>query len=143
MKLWMRLMAAMLIIAVLPVIFLTRYATNYFHIFTRRAQEEQMSQAGWMITELFRSVQDPEERQRLMEGYSARSGRRYRFYDPDLNVILDAGAIGEVSFENNRDVRQALESGGPAARWWIRPDRSQLFYFVSVPLKDDQERVLG
>jgi len=143
MKLWMRLMAAMLVIAVLPVVFLTRYATNYFHLFTRQAQEEQMSQAGWMITELFRAVPEPEERQRLMEGYSTRSGRRYRFYDTDLNVILDAGDVGEVSFENNRDVRQSLASGGTAARWWIRPDRSRLFYYVSVPLKDEEGTVLG
>ncbi|GEM_PF-3508117 len=143
MKLWMRLMAAMLLIAVLPVVFLTRYATNYFHLFTRQAQEEQMSQAGWMVTELFRSVPDPDERQRLMEGYSTRSGRRYRFYDPERNVVLDAGKIGQVSFEHNRDVQQAFESGGTSARWWIRPDRSQLFYYVSVPLKDEEGTVMG
>jgi signal transduction histidine kinase len=143
MKLWMQLMAAMLLVAVLPVVFLTRYATTYFHYFTREAQEEQMSQAGMMVTELFRSVPDATERRKLLEAYSARSGRRYRFYDSDSTLLLDVGDLGEIDFGDNRDVARALESGGPSARWWLRPDRSSLFYFVSVPLKNEDGDVLG
>jgi signal transduction histidine kinase len=143
MKLGIKLLALLLAVAVLPVLFLTRYGTSYFHQFTKSMQEAQMEQAARLVGELHLTVSDPEQRQLVMDTYAKYSGRRYRFYDATGEVNLDAGEVGDVDFGENNDVKQAFETGEYSARWWLMPDRSRLYFFTSIPVMDVDGHVLG
>lgn len=143
MKLWMKLFLSLLVVAVLPTWFLSRYAHSTFHHFSKQGQEEQMAQAAHLLGEMFRSVTDPAERERVLSAHAERAGRRLRYYDPEGRLLFDAGDVGEIDFGGNPDVRKVLETRRYAARWWLKPDRSRLYYFAAVPVPDNSGELIG
>ena len=143
MKLGLKLLAALLLLAVVPVLFVSRYATSYFHHYTKTAQEEWMAQSARVVGGLFQHVEDADARREVVRDFAEVSGRRYRVFDAEGALILDEGDVGEVAFGDNADVAEVLRTGAYAARWWIRPDRSRLFYFTAVPIHNPGGELLG
>lgn len=143
MKLWMKLFLVLLLVSILPTWLLSRYARSYFHVFTRRVQEEQMAQTGrWMGT-LHREVTSAAEREALMRAHAADSGRRLRFFDAAGNLQFDSGERDPLFFDDNAEVKKAAATGKYAARWWLMPDRSRLYYFAAVPAFDGEGQLIG
>jgi signal transduction histidine kinase len=143
MKMALKLLIALLLLAVVPVLWVSRYATTDFHGFTKRDQEQKMADASRVVGELFRSVPDAEGRRAVIAAFAKDSGRRHRFFNAAGEVVLDEGDVGEVDFAGDPEVQKALQTGEYAARWWLHPDRSRLYYFVAVPILDADGECLG
>ncbi|MDA3875176.1 MAG: ATP-binding protein [Kiritimatiellae bacterium] len=143
MKLWMKLFLSLLVVAVLPTWFLSRYARSTFHHFSKQGQEEQMAQAAHLLGELFRSVSADDERERVLTAHAERAGRRLRYFDPEGRLLFDVGDVGEIDVGENPDVQKVLDTRRYAARWWLKPDHSRLYYFSSVPVLDDSGEFVG
>lgn len=143
MKLWMKLFLALLLVSVLPTWLLSRYASSYFHLFTRKVQEEQMAQTGRWMGRLFGEVSVAEERKAVLDAHAADSGRRLRYFNAAGDLVYDSGEQEVLFFAENPDVKKALATGHYAARWWLMPDRSRLYYFSAMPAFDAQGDLIG
>lgn len=143
MKLWMKLFLVLLMVSVIPTWLLSRYASSYFHLFTRKVQEEQMAKTGRWMGYLYREVTDDAEREAVFNAHAADAARRLRFFDDTGRLVYDSGEDVVLFFDDNPDVTKAIVTGKYAARWWLLPDRSRLYYFTSVPAFDPEGRLIG
>ena len=143
MKLWMKLFLLLLMVSVIPTWLLSRYASSYFHLFTRKVQEEQMAKTGRWMGYLYREVHSDAEREAVLNAHAVDAGRRLRFFDATGELVYDSGEDVVLFFDGNPDVTKAIVSGKYAARWWLLPDRSRLYYFSAVPAFDGEGRLIG
>ncbi|MGA0332632.1 MAG: sensor histidine kinase [Kiritimatiellia bacterium] len=143
MKLWQKLFLALMLVSVLPIWFLSRYASSFFHHFTRNVQEEQMAQTGRWAGSLFREISSETEREKVLAAYAGDSGRRLRYFSSRGELLYDSGETEPVFFDGNAEVSRAIATQKYAARWWLKPDRSHLYYFTAVPVFDEQGELLG
>lgn len=102
-----------------------------------------MTQAAHLVGEVFQTVTDADEREQVLTAHAERAGRRLRYFDSGGRLLFDAGDVGEIDVGDNPDVQKVLDTRRYAARWWLKPDRSRLYYFSSVPVLDDSGELLG
>lgn len=136
MKFRWRLIVAMLVVSVLPILLINRYAFAFFHHFSREAQEQSMVHSARLAGKLFVSSTDPAQFESVLAGHAADTESRIRVFAAEHRLALDTGESPGLDLDLDLDVRRAFASGAYAARWGLTEDRSRVYYFVSEPVVD-------
>lgn len=133
------------VLALGPVIVLNNYTVKTFDGFTRRVHEDQMiSYARVVGDEILRQRPDIESTgfvERLRQ-YEQRFGVRLQVIGPDGIVQMDSSDTPDVGKDvgGERDIARAL-GGRYGSRTYLLPDRSLFYYYIALPLMEQEELV--
>lgn len=125
-------------IVFIPVLFLNRYAVEFFDDYTRRALEKSMISTGRSAEELARaSAGRAADLEASLRRLAVENESRIRLLDATGAVAHDTGTAGEPdpgppAPADRPEVRQAL-SGAYGARWALTDDGRYVYYFVALP----------
>jgi len=133
MKFRLRLLFSMLLVAVLPMLILNRYAFAFFHHYSKNALEREMAHSARLAAELFGVAMADEARADLLASHAAATESRIRYWDADRQMRLDAGESPGLLITDNPEVDRAFAQGQYAARWQLTQDRSRVYYFAALP----------
>lgn len=135
-----------LVLALLPVMILNEYSVKTFDHFTRNVQEEQMiSYARVVADEVLRlggESLDIAFGERLQQ-YEQRFDTRLQVVGTNGVILADSSDDPDVgrNVRGDREIGRAL-SGSYGARTYLLPDRTLLYYYIALPVKDG-ENVVG
>lgn len=136
MKFRWHLILAMLVVSVLPMLLINRYAFAFFHHFSREAQERNMVHTARLAGNLYVTSTDPAQLESVLADHAADTESRVRVFDAERRMALDVGDSPGLALDLDLDVTRAFESGGYAARWALTADRARVYYFASEPVVD-------
>ncbi len=150
-----KLILAVLLVVVPPILFLNRRTVEDFDTFTRRAQEEEMIGHARMLGEVYRmvSVADTadgsQERELLsLEAMMRSTGlevqSHFRILDPQGRVLLDSTTVNPKphSVAEHPEVQGAMK-GRYGARTKLTPDHAYNFYHIALPIKGEDDRLVA
>jgi hypothetical protein len=132
----------------LPLYLLNRHSVRFFDLFTRTALEEQMADWAFIAGEECKAIvlgaadgaQDGAERKfaRLLQSYGPRVEAEICVLNESGLVLFESGDSGLVGedLSDRPEIAQAL-AGEYGARWALTPDRKLVYYFVALPIFDD------
>lgn len=136
MRFRMRLILSFLLVALLPMLMLNRYAFFFFHHYSKQALEAEMVRSARLTGELFRLEMDAEQRAAVLAVHAADTESRLRYFNAAGDLLLDVGESPGLDALADTEIRRALETGAYAARWELLPDRSRVYYFSALPSVD-------
>ena len=140
-----KIVALCVVLALGPVMALNKYTVRTFDRFTRNVHEDQMiSYARVVGDEILRQRPDFESAgftERLRQ-YEQRFGARLQVIGPDGIVRMDSSDAPDVGKDvsGERDIARAL-GGRYGARTYLLPDRSLFYYYIALPIMEDEELV--
>lgn len=149
---WKLILASFLIVFI-PVYLLNRYAIRSFDRFTSKALEEEMISQAFMLGEQYRSVvlraAAGEEQQRCTEfastltRYSEQLQSRLQILSPAGVVMFDSdpNSLVGANFSGRKEIANAMRGGDYQAAWRITRDGKYVFYYVPLPVLDDNDNV--
>lgn len=150
-----KLVLAVLLVVVPPILFLNRHAVEVFDAFTRHAQEEEMISHARMLGEVYRMVSAADaadgsrEREfQALEAMMRKTGlevqSHFRILDPAGRVLLDSTTVNPKphSVADRTEVQRAMQ-GHYGARTQLTADHAYNYYHIALPIKGANGEVLG
>lgn len=149
-----KLIAVFLLVVFIPIYLIQRYAVDFFDHYTRSALEKEMVAYAFIAGEQYKTMilslsEEEQEGSRLvLEDLLAVCGpevqSRIRILSPEGTVLFDSHDVSTVGsdFSKRPEVVSAL-AGHYGARSALTEDRKYLYYYVAIPVKDLNGRVLA
>lgn len=149
-----KLIAVFLLVVFIPAYLLHRYALDFFDHYTRTALEKEMVAYAFIAGEQYKTMvlaaSDEEQpgARLIFEDLLAICGpevqSRIRILSPEGPVLFDSHDETTVGkdFSDRPEVKKAL-SGRYSARSALTEDREFLYYYVALPIVDDDGTVLA
>ncbi len=136
------------LLSVLPILFLSKHTVREFDRFTRRVHEERMiSFASVVVDEYLRQMAaggpDDEFADRLRI-YESRFDTRLQIVSADGAIEADSGTPSSVGGNalSDREIQRAL-AGQYGARSALTPDRQLMYYYVALPVRNDDGDIVA
>ncbi|MFP6904846.1 MAG: ATP-binding protein [Verrucomicrobiota bacterium] len=134
---WKMILSTILVVLI-PVCLLNRYAIKSFDTFTSDLWEAQMIDHAIMTGQAWNSTMSEAEKRAYVQRADEEAGMRFRILDPEGQLLLDTqpDEVDGPPLVERFEIKNALK-GGYAARNRLTPDRKYMYYFCAQPIKQD------
>ncbi len=137
-----------LLLTLLPIVFLNKYAVQVFDVFTRKMLEEHMIDYAYVMSgdymDVVRGVSSPGAFSERNRRFGREFNARLQIVDAEGTVLHDSSEEPELGadYAGRREVRKAL-LGHYGARYSLNSEGSRMYYYIALPVKDTNGAVMA
>jgi two-component system sensor histidine kinase ChvG len=135
-----KMILSTIIVVLIPVMLLNRFAIKSFDRFTSARWEAQMVDHAIMTGQVWISSMNESEKTAYVHRAAKEAEMRFRILDASGHLLLDStpGEADGPPLQERVEIEGALK-GGYAARNRLTPDRKYMYYFCAQPVKQEGE----